>query len=531
MIPRLRALGFWSAAGLAFMVSHTQAPLYAGNQTTKFLIGLARAGRGGLARDWLAGAVDPLPAFTALVRLTYGFLPEATFYAYYAVLAGIYLYALFGIADRAVGLRRSGLRSALFLAVLFVIHSRLVLHFASVWGLGDLPLLFREGVAHQYVLGRVFQPCVFGAFLLLAVRLHLEGRRTYAALALAVAAVFHPAYLLPAALLILAFSLATAGGSRRVTAVLGPPAVLLLLVAPVLLYSRLAFAPHDPVAWRDGLRFLVHDRIPYHSLPGIWFDRGTFFQALLMAAGVLAAGRNRLGVILAVPFGVAFLLTAVQIVSGSDVLAFLAPWRVSAVLVPVSVALLAARGASALDRALLHRPGLGRAGLGLSTAATAICVVTGAHLQWTDFRDRSRSPEASLYAFARAHLSPGDLYLLPPLDRRLDAFRLMSGAPILINWKSHPYRMDDEFGEWRERIRRAGGFYGSSPDSACAAARKLECAYGITHAVVRRDPPDPVCPGWREIYENGTYAVYRLPANGVTGTRPASPLGLSPGVP
>ena len=295
MIRRLQTLGFWSAAGLALMVSHTQAPLYAGNQTTKFLAGLARAGRGELARDWLAGAVDPLPVFTTLVRLTYRFLPEASFYVFYAVLAGIYLYSLFGIADRTVGLRRSRPRSALFLAVLLVIHSRLVLHFAAVWGFGDLPLLFREGVAHQYMLGRVFQPCVFGVFLLLAVRLFLGGRRMPAALALAVAALFHPAYLLTAALLVLAFTLVTAAGTRRTSSVLGPPLVLLVLVAPVVIHSRLAFAPADPAAWREGLRFLVHDRIPYHSLPAVWFDRGALLQAFLMAGGSSPPGETAWG--------------------------------------------------------------------------------------------------------------------------------------------------------------------------------------------------------------------------------------------
>ena len=226
--------------------------------------------------------------------------------------------------------------------------------------------------------------------------------------------------------------------------------------------------------------------------------------------------------ILAVPFGVGLLLTGVQIASGSDALALIAPWRVSTVLIPVSVTLLVARGVSALGPPLLDRPGLRRAATGVAAAVAAMCVVTGAYLQWTDFRDRSRSPEASLYAFARTHLSPGDLYLLPPLDRRLDAFRLMTGAPILVNWKSHPYRLDDEFGEWRERIRRAGGFYGSSPDSACAAARDLERAYGITHAVVRLDPPDPVCPGWSEIYENAD--LRGVPAPGERGSGGATHL-------
>jgi hypothetical protein len=539
-VPRFRALAFWSAAALVFAVSHTQALLYSENQTTKFLVGLARAGRGELARDWLAGAIDALPAFTALVELTYCFLPEAAFYVFYAVLTGVYLYALYGIADRTVGLRRSRARSAVFLAALVVVHSRLVLHMAAVWGLGDLPLLFRHGLAGQYVLGPIFQPSVFGVFLLLAVRLFLEDRRIPAALALAVATVFHPAYVLTAAALTLAFALVTAARTRRPATTLGPVLLVLALTAPVVVYTRLAFAATDPSLWREGLRFLVHQRIPHHSLPEVWFDRGALFQVLLMAAGIVAAGRTRLRPVLVIPFALGLGLTGLQLATGSDALALLAPWRISAILVPASVAILLGRLSAVLVPPRPRRAFRGRTLPALSGAAIAVCVLSGVRLQWTTIRDRDRSPEVPLYAFVRAHLAPGDLYVVPPRDHRLDPFRLATGAPILINWKSHPYRLDDEFAEWRRRMERAEGLYAAPADSVCASSEALARAYGVTHVVVRLGagdggnrlvggapgPPDPVCPGWREVYRNRGYAVYRLPAGST-----ALPLGSRRGVP
>lgn len=487
-------------------MSHTLAPLYSDNQTTKFVIGLARAGRGELARDWLAGRADPLPPFTALVTLTYRFLPEAAFYAYFTAAAGVFLYALHGIADRAAGLRRSPARGALFLAALLVLYSRLAIHLAAAWGVGDLPSLFRRGLAGQYVLGPVFQPCVFGVLLLLAVRLFLEDRRYPAAAALAVAAVFHPAYLLTALALLAAFTI-PAGGRRPA---LGPALVFLVLVGPVAVATRVAFAPVDPTLWRQGLRFLVHERIPHHAVASVWFHGGEVFQVLLMAAGILAAGDRRLRLALAVPFAAGLALTVIQVATGSDALALVAPWRVSAILVPASVAVLLARLVAVMVPVHPRAPAR-RTALAVAAMVVAVTVAAGVHFQWTAFRDRARSPAAALFAYVRGHLAPGDLYLVPPRDDALDPFRLDAGAPILVNWKSHPYRLDDELAEWRRRMERADRVYAAPAGSVCAAAEALARTYGITHVVLPREGDDPGCPGWREVYRNPGYAVYRLP--------------------
>src|SRR5580704_7472678 len=47
------------------------APLYYSNQNQYFLHGLAAAGRGDLATDWLANTRDPTPPFSAAVTWIY----------------------------------------------------------------------------------------------------------------------------------------------------------------------------------------------------------------------------------------------------------------------------------------------------------------------------------------------------------------------------------------------------------------------------------------------------------------------------
>ncbi len=112
--------------------------------------------------------------------------------------------------------------------------------------------------------------------------------------------------------------------------------------------------------------------------------------------------------------------------------------------------------------------------------------------------------------FVRKTQSPGDVYLVPPEDPRFMDFRLWTGAPVLVTWKSHPPRMDDEFLEWHARILAGRAIYAAPSDSVCARVDRAAAEYGITHVVARSRPPDPVCAGWSEVYRDTAFAVYRI---------------------
>src|SRR5512139_4291834 len=86
----------WLLATVIFSLAYTQSPLYEGNQNTKFLHGLAMAGKGYLQRDWLANTVDPLPVFSYLVYLT-ARVNENLFYFQYALIFGLYILVIYGI--------------------------------------------------------------------------------------------------------------------------------------------------------------------------------------------------------------------------------------------------------------------------------------------------------------------------------------------------------------------------------------------------------------------------------------------------
>src|SRR5687767_9778462 len=132
----------WSAI---FGVSYTQAALYYSNQNQYFLHGLANAGRGDLAGDWLANTRDPTPVFSAFVTVVGGWLDERLFYVAYLLLLGLYFHSLLRIADGLAQLTFSG---RLLLATLLVVVHAGITRLASAQLLGvDYPWYFQAGVA------------------------------------------------------------------------------------------------------------------------------------------------------------------------------------------------------------------------------------------------------------------------------------------------------------------------------------------------------------------------------------------------
>jgi hypothetical protein len=484
--------------GLWFDAAYEQVPLYSGNQSTYMLHGLARAGRGLLREDWMARTLDPTPVFSRLVELSYRLLPEKAFYAEHAVLAGLYLFALVGIArewrrPRARAAPGRGWSAAAVVAALLV-----GLHARAAEQLGDVDkqgwsLLFHQGVALQDVLGRSYQPSAFGVLLVLSIWLFLRGRPLAAVVASAVAATVHPTYLLSALALGLGYALALLGrgqGPRRAARILLVSGALLL---PIALYALVTFRPTSPETQAAALHALVHMRIPHHALPGRWLGAGAYVRIGLVVAALVAVRRSRLFPLLAAPFAVSALLTLVQIVHPDDRLAMLFPWRISVFLVPIASTVLLSAIARKLTAHRFHRP----VALALLAGSLVPCAI-GGYATIGVLRASLQSPMTAYLADQRR---PGQLYLIPPAQQR---FRIQVAAPVLIDHKTHPYK-DVEFLEWERRFALATRFYHKED---CDVLDAITHDYGLTNVVVHAQSPNVPCAGWESIWEDDTNIVW-----------------------
>jgi hypothetical protein len=502
-----------------FAIAYTQSPLYTSNQNQYFLHGLAAGGFGYLPSDWLANTTDPTPVFSKLVELTYRLIRHASvYYGHYALLMGIYLDSLIGIANRVFNLCSSRAKSIAFTALLIAIHSAGLRFALSRWLGTNWTYVLEDGVADQRMLGPVFQPSAFGAFLVLSVYLFLLRKPYWALLAAAVAAIFHPTYLLCAAMLTLTYALVDWFEERKLRQPLQYGLLALLLVSPVLYSVYTSFGGSSPEATARAQEILVIYRIPHHALVSHWLDATVFFKLALVALATFMAFRagrsigdpgsgqpaRRLGWVLLATSLMALALTLLQVTTRSNALALLFPWRISILVVPVSTTLLLAF----LVESLWHIPGLQAPHLErpvslLSTIVIFLVVLVGGIRFALDLQRKAAAEERRLESFIYAHKLRGDVYLTPV---KMQDFRLETGAPAYIDFKSIPYK-DTDVLEWYRRVRLADRFYAKGD---CDLLETLARDEGITHVVLEARLTPPNCDGIELIYQDEQYILWRI---------------------
>ncbi len=490
---------------ILFVIAYSQAPLFTSNQNQYFLHGLARAGLGYLDQDWLANTADPTPVFSTLVELTYHlFNWDPIFYGYYALLMGIYLFSLFGIARSLFSIDKSTTHALFFLAIFFLIHSA-GLRFALSRLIGvNWTYILEDGVADQRMLGTVFQPSAFGVLLALSIYLFLNHRPYLAIITACLASIFHPTYLLSAALLTLAYMTISFCETRQVKTPLGLGVVALILVSPVLYQSFSLFWGMDPVSVEKARQILINFRLPHHALVTQWFDATALVKVFFILFAMLVVRKTRLFTVLALSFCIAVILTIIQVATRNVALALLFPWRVSIFLVPISVTILLAYfGNRFIDWLITQKRFSDRWISGASLVIISFAVISGACRFTLDLIRKTTIPEQTLFSYLSTHKQSTDLYLVPS---KMQDFRLATGAPVFTEFKSIPYK-DTDVLEWYRRILLNNSFY---QDLNCNLLSSLVNNDGITHIITNRFSQFMGCSFISIQYQDQNFQVYHV---------------------
>jgi hypothetical protein len=498
---------------LVFVLSFPQRPLYSSNQNTYFVHGFANAGVGFLSLDWLSQTTDPFPVFSALISISIQIFGEKAFYFLYMTMVAIYGYSILGIVCDAFGVGRASEKYLSYVVLITILNSGLLVRLLSkLPGLEPLAPVFEanglltRGVAGQSILGQIFQPSLFGVFLIVSIFLFLREKPFMAVACLAIAATFHSTYLLSGAVLTgiyMAVILVKDKGYRR-SLLLG--ATGLLLITPSLIYVYLNFSPTTAAISTEARSILVDYRIPHHAVVARWFGASALFQVMLIAMSIYLARHTKLFPILLGASLASVVLTAAQMLTGSKALALLFPWRISTFLVPIASSLILAKVVSVIFQTLnnrhskLERP--------LHTALLVVMIMLaylGVHRTIT----LVNSPRAGLSAsteFVANTYRPGHLYLIPP---SMELFRLAARVPIFVAYKSHPYK-DSELIEWFNRVEIANDFYAARGKTACNLLHDMSSKYQITHVIFRRESSIVTCELLQEIYKDEDFAIYAI---------------------
>lgn len=504
---KLSSLLTFISWAFVFAVIYAQSPLYTSNQNQYFIHGLASAGYGYLQQDWLASTLDPTPVFSLLVKLSYALVgSEIIYYAFYALLLGIYLWSILGIAGEIFHLRRSRSRMIVFLAAFLVIHSAAWRYFLSITAGADWTYVLEGGVAGQRVLGSVFEPSVFGVFLVLSIDLFLRSRVYLAILAMTLAVLFHPTYLMSAAMITLGYMWSVHQEQAGWRQPLSMGFAAFALVSPLLIYVYASFGASSVETAVRARQILVEFRIPHHTLVSDWLNLSVLVQVMIVSGAMLVLRRTKLLPIMLVSAALAVILTVVQVVLKSNALALLFPWRISVILVPLSSSILAAFLVSRLfDRVEPLSAAAQNAILITSMAGIIILMLAGATRFRLDLERKESDPGSAMLQYVGAHKRSGQVYLIPT---KMQDFRLETGAPAYVDFKSIPYAQGEVL-EWYRRVRLANRFYREKKD-ACDMLRSFVEDEAVTHVVLEGASPAAKCENIHEVYKDENYAVYSL---------------------
>ena len=125
------------------------------------------------------------------------------------------------------------------------------------------------------------------------------------------------------------------------------------------------------------------------------------------------------------------------------------------------------------------------------------------------FRDKRVT---DMMDFVSKSKKPGELYMIPPKEPDLNNFRIYTGAPTFINWKSHPYK-DTDVLEWYHRVQVSLDFYDaqfSDQAKACELLDEIVQQYSVTDVVVKRKDAELDCDFVHPTYVETKFTVFAV---------------------
>ena len=114
-----------------------------------------------------------------------------------------------------------------------------------------------------------------------------------------------------------------------------------------------------------------------------------------------------------------------------------------------------------------------------------------------------------LLRYVDTHKQPPDVYVIPNHDSDFEKFRLDTGAPAFVNWKSHPYK-DVEVIDWSRRNNLADRLYGASIQELPAILEELQRHYHVTHLVAKPGAGWGTCPQLTTEFSDDSFVLYRI---------------------
>lgn len=367
----------------------------------------------------------------------------------------------------------------------------------------DLRAILYDGVAGQNVLGSVFQPSSFGVFLLLSIYMFLRNKAFVAVLFLGVAVNFHASYILGAATLTLSYIVLIILEEKNYSKAFFVGFFSLVVVMPTIAYTYLSFSPTSPEVMSQAQGILVNYRIPHHSKVDIWFDSGALIKISIIILALLVHRKNKIFYIILIPFIISLSLTIIQVITNSNFLALLFPWRISVFLIPLSTFILIGGAVSFVFRRYSQQINDNKK---IINMLLAFIFIFGIYFNYKKYKQHNTADFLPMMAFVADTKTKDDIYLIPT---ELKRFRLQTGVRIFVDKKTHPYK-DSEVIDWYDRIQIANKLFNSGTELHCNVLQGISSKYHITHIVINSKEHVLNCNFSVKTFNDGIYSVYKI---------------------
>jgi hypothetical protein len=466
-----------------------------------------------LSEDWFYKTTDPFPLATLITALFLKLGPGGMYFLYFVVIECFVLAWILFLASRG---SRTNLPSS-------YLESGLIVLTALV--LGRLTGL-SSGVAYQTILSSMWQPSEAGVLLVLFALLFASGYVLSSAACAALAVALHPSIAFGAVILV-ASACVRLVAERQWKEVFTLTGAFTLLILPAVLSTIIQFMPTSKELAAEASHILAREKIPFHAIVTEWITKADITRVcmIIMAGSLLLNINQRLAYVMFISLIICCALTLTIAIIDDDRVSLLFPWRVSSVLAPIALVTIIYTLYTSLP--LPWRRAI--CSYRLTKLALVTIVLSASGIQFTkwyynypafrpsywikatftgiveskEVQDRLLRLEVINWATRRD--SPKGVYLIP-LD--FEQFRIKSGRPIFVDWKTHPFK-DVEVIEWKRRIDVAKRSFDYLSKCKQIESNEFDVVI-IDNSSVKIDPS---CETVRQIPINSRFGFIRLEGN------------------
>ena len=242
--------------------------------------------------------------------------------------------------------------------------------------------------------------------------------------------------------------------------------VFTLLVLPPVTYTIIQFMPTTNDLAEKASHILVREKIPFHAIPMQWLTTLDILKVFMIAIAAYVCRKDRrLSSVIFVSLILGIVATVIFAFVDDDRLLLLFPWRVSAVLAPIALILIVSAVLNGLPHKWIyqHQKLLFIPIILLAASVQfmkvyhdypgfipAYWIETTLRGDVYNMKIKDRLERMDVIKWAKRQ-DPTNLYLVP-LD--FEQFRIKSGRPTFVDWKSIPYK-DVDVIEWKRRVDTA----------------------------------------------------------------------------